>query len=197
MRALWSFVTDFGDTAVTVPLALLMAVILLAAKERRLALGWTLAILGCAGAIAALKLILTACGQPLGGLGLSSPSGHTAMSTAVYGGFAAVIGVHAGRLARTALAVGAAALLLAIAWSRAILHSHSPIEVLVGLAVGMTALAAIRLAVARHPPQSLPIGWLAAVALAIVLLFHGERWPAEQVIRRLATWFVIVGPGCG
>ena len=54
--ALWKFVTDFGDTAVIVPLALLMACSLATVKEPRLAAGWCLAILGCAAAVGLLKL---------------------------------------------------------------------------------------------------------------------------------------------
>src|SRR5438067_2196816 len=97
LQAIWNFVTDFGDTAVTVPLAALMGCFLLAARQPRLAAGWALAIVGCAGAIGGLKLVLAACGYSLGVPGQASPSGHTAMSVAVYGGYAAVIGASLAR----------------------------------------------------------------------------------------------------
>ncbi len=195
MHAIWRFVTDFGDTAVTVPLAVLMAGFLFAAKETRLAAGWSVLILLCAGTIGALKLVLAACGHPLG-VGLSSPSGHTAMSIAVYGGFAAVAGANLSRWPRAALVAGTAALTIGVAVSRAILGYHSRIEVAVGVAVGSAVLAALVAIVARHRPQRLPIGRLAAVALVVALIFHGERWPAEQAIHRLAGWFDFLRPWC-
>ncbi len=196
LRAIWHFVTDFGDTAVTVPLAGLMVGFLLAARRPRLAIGWGLAILGGASAVAVLKLVLSACDHPLNGFGLSSPSGHTAMSISVYGGFAAVIATTLTRPARAAVIAGTAALIIAIALSRILLNYHSTIEVAVGLAVGIAALAIIVAIVARHPPQRLSLGWLAAGALVVCALFHGTHWPAEQAINRLAGWLDFVRPWC-
>jgi membrane-associated phospholipid phosphatase len=196
VRAIWIFITDFGDTAVTVPLAALMALFLVAAREPRLAIGWCVAIVACAGAIGAMKLALADCAHPLGGPGLSSPSGHTAMGTAVYGGFAAVAGAHLAHRSRAVLIGGAAALIGGIALSRAIL-AHSVIEVAVGLAVGSAALAAILAYVARHRPRPLPLGRLALAVLLVALLFHGARWPAERAIHRLAGWFDMLRPWCG
>jgi hypothetical protein len=197
MRAVWSFVSDFGDTAVTVPLALLMGCSLLVARHFRLALGWCLAILGCAGLIGALKLLLAVCGHSLAGAALSSPSGHTAMSTAVYGGFAAMLGISLQRPARQVLTAATAALVLGIAASRAALHYHSAAEIGVGLAVGSMALGAVMMLVRRCRPMRLPILPVAAAALAIALFFHGVRWPAEQAIRRLGFWFDLLRPWCG
>jgi membrane-associated phospholipid phosphatase len=80
MLSFWKFITDFGDTAVTLPIAVLMAGFLLTAKHVRVAFAWCRA---CAGAIAALKLVLFACRHSLGISDLTSRSGHVAMSTAV------------------------------------------------------------------------------------------------------------------
>ncbi|HXO02670.1 MAG TPA: hypothetical protein VN900_11475, partial [Stellaceae bacterium] len=87
----WNFVTDFGDSAVTVPLALLTLIFMISAGQRRLAFGWVLAIGGCAIAIGALKLVFGACGPWLTTAAIVSPSGHTAMSTAVYGSLALLV----------------------------------------------------------------------------------------------------------
>ncbi len=196
MQAIWHFTTDFGDTAVTLPLAGLMVGFLLAARQPRLAIGWGLAILGGASTVAALKLVLSACGHPLNGFGLSSPSGHTAMSISVYGGFAAVIATTLPRPARAAVIAGTAALIIAIALSRIILSYHNTVEVAVGLAAGIAALAIIVVIVARHPPQRLSLRWLAAGALVVCALFHGTQWPAEQAINRLAGWLDFLRPWC-
>jgi len=61
---MWSFITDFGDTAVTLPLAALMLLFLLVTRQTRLASVWVLAVLGCAGVIGGMKLIVDACGNP-------------------------------------------------------------------------------------------------------------------------------------
>ena len=196
MQSIWGFVTDFGDTAVTTPLAVLMVGFLLAVRQPHLAIGWGLAAVGCAGAIAALKLVLFACGHVPGSGGLASPSGHTALSVTVYGGFAAVIGTALARPARGVLIVGTAMLTIGIAASRVILCCHSLIEVAVGLVVGAAALGAILAIVARHRPARLPVAWLAAAALIIAMLFHGVRWPAEQAIQRFAALIDFVRPWC-
>ena len=198
MQPIWHFLTDFGDTAVTVPLAVVMGGFLLAAMQPRLAIGWALAIMGCAGVMAALKLALAVCGShPHPGSGLRSPSGHTAMSIAVYGGFAAILGATLQRPARELVIGGTAIFVSAIALSRVILGYHSPIEVAVGFVVGMSTLAIIVAIVARERPQRLPFGWLAAAVLVVFTLAHGTRWPAEQAIHRIARWFDIVPPWCG
>jgi membrane-associated phospholipid phosphatase len=195
-HAIWSFVTDFGDTAVTVPLALLMAGALAAARYFRMALGWCVAILACAGSIAGLKLALAVCGHQSGASALASPSGHTALSTAVYGGFAVVFGAQLERPARHALLAAAAALMLGIAASRAVLHYHTAIEVAVGLAVGSLALAGVVALTGHYRPARLPILPLGVAALAVALIFHGARWPAEHAVRRLGFWLKVLAPLC-
>ena len=197
MHAIWSFVSDFGDTAVTVPLALLMGCALVTARHFRMALGWCVAIVGCAGLIGALKLALAVCGHQPGASVLASPSGHTAMSTAVYGGFAAVFGASLARPKREALIAGAAALFLGIAASRAVLEYHTATEVAVGLAVGSLALGGIVALARRYRPVRLPMLPVAAAALGVALIFHGARWPAEQAVRRISFWFELLRPWCG
>ena len=51
-----------------------------------------IAIGGCAAAIGVLKLVFGACSHRLTMLQIHSPSGHTAMSTAIYGSLALLIG---------------------------------------------------------------------------------------------------------
>jgi membrane-associated phospholipid phosphatase len=196
LHTVWSFITDFGDTAVTVPLAILVTGFLFAAKQPRLAIGWAFVILLCAGVTAAVKLAFTVCGYPLAGSGVMNPSGHTAMSVAVYGGLAAIIGNGLKAPARLALVAAAALFTIGIALSRTIVGSHTPIEVEIGLVVGITALGAMIAVVARYRPEHLPIRWLSAGALVVLVLFHGTQWPAERAIHRLAWWLEILRPYC-
>ncbi len=196
MQSIWNFITDFGDTAITVPLALVMGGFLLASRQPFLALGWAAAIIFCAGAIGASKIMFAACGYPLG-TSLSSPSGHTAMSVAVYGGYAAVVGSTLRPLPRRALIGGAVIVTLTIAVSRAILHFHSPLEVVIGLGVGLATLVLLVVLLGRYcPTEPLPLIRLAAAVLFVALVFHGERWPAEHAIHRLAGLLAFLRPWC-
>lgn len=196
MQAIWRFLTDFGDTAMTVPLAVLVTVFLFAARQPRMAVAWALVICGCAGLTGGLKLIFTVCGYPLAGDGLRSPSGHTAMSIAVYAGLAALLGYGLKPALRAAVLAVGTAFAVAIAVSRLIVSAHTPIEVVIGLVVGFAALAAMIGVVAHYRPRQLPLHWLAACGFVVFLLFHGTRWPAERAIHRLAWLFDILRPYC-
>jgi membrane-associated phospholipid phosphatase len=196
LQPILRFLTDFGDTTVTVPLAVVMAASLVASRQRRLAIAWALVTALCAVTTGALKLALRICGHPLSSSTLNSPSGHTAMSIAVYGGIAIIIGSTLGPTARGTLFYAAVGFAIVIAASRALIGVHSPIEVAVGLAVGLATLPVIMAATLRYRPQSLPLRWLAAGALAVFLLFHGTRWPAEAAIHHLARWLDILRPYC-
>ena len=196
MSAIWNFVTDFGDSAVTVPLALLTLMVLGAAGQRRLALGWVLAIGGCAVAIGALKLVFGACGPHLSIADIVSPSGHTAMSAAVYGSLALLIGARLTPGRRRLVLAAAVVAVLAIALSRAMLHDHSPAEIVVGLMVGAGAVAVFRVALGRREAPRLPLGWLLLGGGALVAALHGTRWMIEPAVHRLAWDFRLVLPWC-
>jgi len=201
MWRLWIFVTDFGDTAVTIPLAFAVFAILAAYRQYRLTLGWAATIVSCAAAIGGLKIGLAACANCIAISGLASPSGHTAMSAAVYLSLAVIL---AGPLPipwRRVMLGGAAGLVLAIAWSRIALRLHSPLEVAIGLLVGIAAFAAFRAALAqaalaRHEAPRLAAAWLGGAALMLIALSHGTRWPAEQAIRGTAGLFQLLLPWC-
>ena len=192
----WKIVTNFGDTAVTFPLALLMTVFLCVMSYTRAALGWSVSIISCAGFIAILKIALFACGHSLPIPELVSPSGHMAMSTAVYGGFAIVSGTALTRPARDIVIAGAIALIASIGTSRLLLHYHSLVEVGVGLGVGAGALAMIMLIMTRSRLEGLRIGYLAAGAVVVACLFYGERWSAEATMHNVAQWLNVLHAWC-
>jgi membrane-associated phospholipid phosphatase len=194
--SIWDFVTDFGDSAVTLPLALLTLVFLLAAKQRRTALAWVLTIGGCALAIGALKVLFGACGSIIAGAAIVSPSGHTAMSTAVYGALALLIGDRASPRYRRAVSVAAAAAIVGIGSSRLALHDHTLAEIFVGFLVGAAAVAVFRAMVRPQEAPPLPLRWLIVSAVALVALMHGTRWMIEPVVHRLAWNFRLFLPWC-
>ena len=196
MATVWNFVTDFGDSAVTAPLALLVLGFLVAAGARRVALGWLLAIGGCAAASGALKLVFGACGSHGAMADIVSPSGHTAMSTVVYGALTLLIGARVTQPWRFALYLAVAIAILAIAFSRLALHNHTAAEVTVGFVVGAVAVMAFRAIIAHQPAPSVPLGWLLLCGGGLVALLHGTRWMIEPTVHRLAWDFRLVLPWC-
>jgi membrane-associated phospholipid phosphatase len=196
LSPIWNFITDFGDSAVTAPLALLVMIFLFTAGERRLALAWMLALGGCAVVIAVLKLGFGACGHQLTFVHIESPSGHTAMSTAVYGSLALLIGARLPRGQGRAVLIAAMIAVIGIAVSRVVLHEHSRSEIVVGFAVGMGAVAVFRAALRRHAAPALPLGWLLLCGGILVAGLHGTRWMIEPVLHRLASDFRLELPFC-
>jgi membrane-associated phospholipid phosphatase len=195
LHAALRYLTDCGDTAITVPLALLLCGFLLLTRQFRLALGWALIMLGCVAAISILKLLFSVCGPALIGT-LRSPSGHTAIGMLVYGAYAAMIGANYRPAGRVALIAAAVVFALGIALSRVVLHFHTGIEAIVGLTVGVIALGTVHVLVAWCRPAPLPVPWLGATAAAAFLLFYGQRWPAEQTLHRFAAFLDILRPWC-
>lgn len=193
---MWDFITDFGDSAVTLPLALLILTVLAMAREHRLARDWALTIAGCGAAIVALKLVFGACGSRAGFPGILSPSGHTAISTAVYGGLAVLVGAALPRGRRLPLHLAAAFLIGGIAVSRLVLHRHDAAEIVAGLAVGIAAVALFA-ATLRSQKPVLPLAWLALAGLASVALMHGTRWMVEPALHDAAGFLRLAVPWCG
>ena len=196
MAPVWNFITDFGDSAVTAPLALLILIFLSAARQRQLALGWMLAIGGCAVVIGVLKLIFGACGHELTIVHLTSPSGHTAMSIAVYGSLALMVGARLPPDQRRTVLVAAAIAIVGIAVSRVALHDHSRSEIALGFVVGVGAVAVFRAALCRHAAPALPLGWILLSGGVLVAVMHGTRWMIEPAVHRLAWDFRLDLPFC-
>jgi membrane-associated phospholipid phosphatase len=189
-------VTDCGDAAVTLPLALLVLVFLLAARERLLALYWLLMVAGCAAAIGVLKLIFGACGGRLETLEVISPSGHTAMSTAIYGSLALLVAPSLPARWRPLVLAAAALLIAGIAISRVALRFHDLPEVALGLVIGIGAVAGFHAAMRRGAAPVLPVVWLMLAGLAVVAVMHGTRLNIEPGVRGLAGALRLSLPWC-
>jgi membrane-associated phospholipid phosphatase len=164
--------------------------------QKRPAIAWALTLFGCVATIAGLKLLLSVCGPIAIDASLRSPSGHTALSILVYGGFAAIIGAPLSLGPRLLLIWAAAIFAFGIAVSRVILHFHSTSEVVVGLAIGCAALGVLQAAIAWCRPQPLPLRWLGLAAAIAFLLFYGDRWPAERALHRFAALLDMLRPWC-
>jgi membrane-associated phospholipid phosphatase len=175
------FLTDFADLAVVLPLAACIAAWLALSGWRRGARLWLEAVAGMLGIMLALKLLLIGCHH--GESALTSPSGHTATATLVYGAIAAIVL----RPRPAALAVIGAAVAVVFGVSRVMVHAHSVPDVIVGGAVGVTALLLFVRAVGDLPPVLKPARLLLA-CLPIILLLHGARLTLEPHLRGAADY---------
>lgn len=183
MRSWLIALTDFGDLAVLMPLAAAMLIWLLLHFSRT-ASSWVLALGFCVGLTALLKIVFYGC-PPVGDM--HSPSGHTSLSTLVYGALT-LVAATALPGSRRILAIGSGAgLILAIGVSRLLLDAHSVPEVGLGLAIGTVSLA-LFCQQYLHVPN--PKVWpLLTAAGVLVLILHGHELHAEQFLHRIPGYF--------
>ena len=179
------FFTDFADQAVVLPLTAAIAATLALLGWQRGALAWLVAIGGTFGLMLLLKLLFLACGQLVPEVHVRTPSGHTASAAIIVGGLIALSGL--GSEKRVAVAIASAVLAaILFGFSRLSLGKHTLSEVVIGGLVG-SAGAVLLVWLAGRPPDRLRTDRLAAVVLAVVILFHGFHLPAEAQIYRTAS----------
>jgi len=191
----WTFITDFGDSSVTLPLAAFLLLYLLTLRRWRSALAWALTIGSCGLAMASLKILFQSCEPVLATNEFVSASGHSAMSAMVYGGFALLLTTRPAAWPQVATGGLAVILIMMIAVSRVIVGAHQPLEVVVGLLVGCTAVLVFRRL--RQPDAApLPILWPSLGAFVLIAFLHGTRWPIEEVLRDFARLIGGAVPAC-
>jgi membrane-associated phospholipid phosphatase len=175
-----TFLTDFADQAVMVPLMLAVAITLLAQGWQRGAAAWVAVVCATFGVTLGLKLLFIPCSDALDMPTLHTPSGHVAAATVVVGGLAVLL---LGRGPAVLVALATAAL---IGTTRLVLGEHTGLEVVVGAIVGLAGVAAlIRLAGAR--PATVDVRRVVLIAVLVAVVFHGLHMPAEAHIRG-AAW---------
>jgi membrane-associated phospholipid phosphatase len=193
MSPIIASMTNFGDLAILLPLAALILLGLLAMRCQRGALAWLAAAVLCGGTTGVLKIYFFACPWSPD---LVSPSGHTSLSTLVYGAVAVIVAAQA-RHRGLRIAVGAlgAAAILTIGTSRILLNVHTTLEVCVGLAIGVLALAIFAVPYLRYRPRHVSLSPLAVAAVVVVALLHGHELHAEGLLHALSTYLGI-GAAC-
>lgn len=196
LLSFWLFVTDLGDSAVTLPLAALALLYLLLSHWPRAAVALAISLAAGGTAIAALKLALQSCGERLLQTTVIDPSGHVAMSMMIYGALALLLGGALSGLWRWAVHAAFALLIAAIAASRIVLHAHNPGEVVAGLVVGLGALLLFYRLRGDPVPGGLRVSRLALSAMLLMVAMHGTRWPIEDEIREMVALIRAGVPQC-
>ena len=182
--------TGLGDAALLLPLAATIFLWLSLSGAARAAAWWTFSIVVCGGVTAVLKIFFWGC-PPVADL--HSPSGHTSLSTLVYGALGLIVAVDGGRWRATVAAVAASLLIVAIAVSRVLLDMHSIPEVVLGWIIGGAALAFFGRCYSRWRPARPRLAPLLVGAAVLAALLHGSELRAEELFHRLSRY---LGIGC-
>jgi membrane-associated phospholipid phosphatase len=177
--------TDFGDLAVLIPVSAVILIWLLR-NSSRAAPRWVFALSLCIGLTALLKIAFHAC-PPADNM--HSPSGHTSLSTLVYGALTLVSATAWPGLQRVLVIAGGAGLILAIGVSRLLLDAHSVAEVGLGLVIGAVSLAMFSRHYLQAPTTKM---WpLLVVAGVLALGLHGRELHAEQFLHRITGYLPV------
>ena len=180
--------TGLGDAALLLPLAALILLWLVLSGAPRVATWWTAVVVLCSGVTAGLKILFWGC-PPIAHL--HSPSGHTSLSTLVYGAMALFVADEIGGWRGGAAAIGGAALVVVIALSRLLLDVHSIPEILLGGIIGTTSLAAFGYVYRRSPPPGARLAPLLVAAVVLATLLHGSELHAEALLHRITRYLGI------
>ena len=184
-----TFLTDFADQAVILPVVVAIAAVLAMLGWWRGAISWLFAVGTTFGAVLGLKLGFLACGPVFGPWSLHSPSGHTAAAAMVAGGLAALAtGRRHVALPVAILAAGV------IGATRVGLGFHSVPEACLGGALGVAGAALLPGLAARQRARR-PVSLLVAAAV-VAAMMHGLRLPAEAAIWRASQGGLDFVPAC-
>ena len=182
--------TELGDSAVVVVVTGMVFLWLAGKRAWRTALYWLTAIAGASALNTAIKVALhrPRPGEPLyeGWSAFSFPSGHSTVNLVLYGFLAFLIGRELRSAWRLPVALGAALLVLLIAFSRLYLGAHWLSDVIGGLAFGTAWLTALCLFYLHKRPERVgPAGLIAVVvtALAVAGTINFARFHALDIER--------------
>jgi len=185
-------ITELGDAAVTLPLAITVMLWLLWRRAWRDALYWLSALGFGVLAVGIIKL-MSQVPQPVSlyaGIELSRfPSGHATMSTVVYGLLAVFIATSIHPRWRWPVYAIATLVIIAIAFSRLYLGAHWLADVTAGLALGTSGIAILAMAYTRH--RSIRIsGYGLPVLASLVFLVSASLHMQHQFDRDRSRYAV-------
>ena len=180
--------TELGDSAVVIVVTGIVFLWFAGKRAWRTALYWLVAIAGASTLNTVIKVALhrPRPGEQLydGWSAFSFPSGHSTVNLVLYGFLAFLTGRELRSVWRLPVALGAALLVLLIAFSRLYLGAHWLSDVIGGLAFGTAWLTALGFSYLRkHPEPVGPAGLIVIVgmSLAVAGTVHVTRRHALDV----------------
>ena len=180
------FLTDFGDSAMLLPLSAVVLIWLLATRSSGAAIWWLSVLIVFGAVIGGLKMLFFACPPAVD---VRSPSGHTGFSMFIYGSIAAIFAAQRqSRWSRWAIMTAAIMLVVGIAFSRVILHMHSTQETVIGFLTGAAAVGVFFFGYQRTTPSRHLMAPLLFAVVLTAAVFHGVRLNAEPNLHALGGW---------
>ncbi len=156
--------------------------------------GWLAALALCVGGTGILKIYFFAC-PPL--TDLHSPSGHSSLSTLVYGTLTLAVAAGLKDWRRWLVVFAGTMFVIGIGISRVVVHAHSIPEVLLGSVLGMGALSLFVLTYLRDIPTRTYLGPLVTVSVMLVILLNGHELRAEELLHHIANYLDLVSSCSG
>ncbi|MBY4869347.1 MULTISPECIES: phosphatase PAP2 family protein [Burkholderia] len=177
---MWSEISNIGDAALTLPVALTCAV-WLALSNWRLAVRWVALLALGMSLVGATKILYAGCGIELPQFDFRVISGHTMLSTSVWTVALSMLwqAFRPGKLPGVAagLAVGAVT-----AVARVFDHSHTIPEVIAGWLLGALVALVFLHAYGRALKRSFSPRIAAVCLLLVSGIAYGHRAPFQQMI---------------
>lgn len=175
--SLWYWVTPFGNSAILLPVAGAIAVLLLVRpRTRRSGLWWSAALVAECVAVAGTKVAYMAWGWAPAGLNFIGLSGDSAMAFVFWPAAAACVSACAAAWIRAAaLALGIAVAVL-VTISRVESFAHSIAEAVGGAAFGALIVVVFLFITWRNPPAVSPrVAWVPVAGLVLALLLTAAQ----------------------
>lgn len=174
-RLMW--LTDFGDAAIILPMAAIIAIWLLLARPRPLSMWWCFCFCGSAISVWLAKLIFATAPVVIGSFSLRSPSGHACTSATLYGMIAIIFNVSSTNLLRPVTIALMAAVVGGVTLSRVVLQMHSLSDALAGALIGLLWLTPMALTMKPYRAGKYAHGLLAIFLLLTAAITHGASLP--------------------
>lgn len=184
---MWNRFTNLGDLAVMLPLAMGIAIWLLAQKKFASSLRWLLAF-GSAGLLVAIsKIAFIGWGIGSRDFDFTGISGHTMLATATLPVLLYLLAQSFQPRARQLVLLIGWLAGAAIGYSRLEVHAHSLSEVIAGFACGVAASSWFASkAIDNYKPKA---AWcLLLAALFVFNLQFGNKAPGQDIITRIALY---------
>ncbi len=190
-------VTDIGDSAVIAGITLAGMIYLLQSRCYRSATALAASFVGTGLLIGCAKLLFLGCNGHLADYDIHSPSGHTALSVAVFGTCTLLVSQKQARWRCYALGIVFLLFVTAIAMTRVMLGCHTVAEVVLGGLIGAVTLLSVYVFLKRSrdvPEYDRTV--FAVLMISIMAALYSVHFPAENYIRLIAHYMKMHMPVC-
>ncbi|SOE69050.1 PAP2 superfamily protein [Burkholderia sp. D7] len=177
---MWTAISNVGDAALTLPVALTCA-IWLRLSDKTLAVRWVMLLAAGMALVGITKILYAGCGVEISAIGFRVISGHTTLSTAVWTVAIALLWRSAGGSAWMGAMAG---LLIGVltAFARVFDYAHTVPEVIAGWLLGAVIAALFVHPLARSKVKLFRPIAAAAGLLLVTTVAYGHHAPIQAMI---------------